>query len=149
MQTALTLIYGAVAGAAIGSFLGCAAYRLPRRIPLSGRSFCPACGKQLRARENLPVVGWLWLRGRAACCGSRLSVHYLLFEAGCAVAGAMLAYLTDWRVAAAVCFAVLIVTYLVFYAYGLPQITERKDESGSDALDDDPEAADAGRDPER
>src|SRR5262249_20601321 len=45
------------------------------------RSRCPMCGAGIAWRDNLPVVGWLLLRGRARCCRQRISVRYPLVEA--------------------------------------------------------------------
>ncbi len=44
------------------------------------RSACPACGHQLAWHENLPVLGWLRLRGRCSSCGTRISARYPLVE---------------------------------------------------------------------
>jgi prepilin signal peptidase PulO-like enzyme (type II secretory pathway) len=137
----LEIIYGAVLGAATGSFLGCAAYRLPRRISLGGRSACPACCRQLPAHHNLPVLSWLWLRGRSACCGSPLSPSYLLYELGCTAGGAALALLMGWRGTLLIAVAVIALTYLVFVAHGLPEIRERVE---LDAEHLDTEAVDGG-----
>jgi leader peptidase (prepilin peptidase)/N-methyltransferase len=45
------------------------------------RSRCPHCGTAIRPWHNLPVIGWLVLRGRCAHCGARISVRYPLVEA--------------------------------------------------------------------
>lgn len=47
------------------------------------RSRCPQCGHVLRWHENLPLLGWLRLRGRCAACKGRISVRYPLVELGC------------------------------------------------------------------
>lgn len=44
------------------------------------RSACPACGHQLAWHENLPVLGWLRLRGKCSACGTRISARYPLVE---------------------------------------------------------------------
>jgi leader peptidase (prepilin peptidase)/N-methyltransferase len=44
------------------------------------RSQCPACGAQIGARDNIPVVSWLLLRGKARCCGAAISARYPLTE---------------------------------------------------------------------
>ena len=44
------------------------------------RSECPACGAQIAAYDNVPVFSWLLLRGRARCCGARISPRYPLTE---------------------------------------------------------------------
>jgi leader peptidase (prepilin peptidase)/N-methyltransferase len=68
-------------GLAVGSFATAVAYRLPRGMAFGlERSQCPACGTQIGARDNIPVVSWLLLRGRARCCGAPISPRYPLTE---------------------------------------------------------------------
>jgi leader peptidase (prepilin peptidase)/N-methyltransferase len=68
-------------GLALGSFLNVVIYRLPRDQSLvRPGSACPACSKPIRAYDNIPVLSWLLLRGRARCCGARISVRYPLVE---------------------------------------------------------------------
>lgn len=52
---------------------------------VSPPSACPACGVQIRNRHNVPVLGWLVLRGRCYDCGAPISVRYPLVEAGTAL----------------------------------------------------------------
>jgi leader peptidase (prepilin peptidase)/N-methyltransferase len=69
-------------GLAFGSFLNVVIYRLPRGESLSHPgSRCPGCGKPIRAFDNIPVLGWLLLRGRARCCKIWISPRYPLVEA--------------------------------------------------------------------
>jgi leader peptidase (prepilin peptidase)/N-methyltransferase len=64
-----------------GSFLNVVIHRSPRGMSVvSPPSHCPACGKPIRAADNVPVLGYLLLRGRARCCGARLSPRYPLVE---------------------------------------------------------------------
>lgn len=68
-------------GLAVGSFATAVAYRLPRGMAFGlERSQCPHCGAQIQARDNVPVVSWLLLRGRARCCGAPISPRYPLTE---------------------------------------------------------------------
>ena len=70
-----------LAGLAVGSFATAVAHRVPRGVSIAfARSECPACGAQIGARDNLPVLSWLLLRGRARCCGARISARYPLTE---------------------------------------------------------------------
>ncbi|HXF30703.1 MAG TPA: prepilin peptidase [Solirubrobacterales bacterium] len=70
-----------LAGLAVGSFATAVAYRLPRGMPFGlERSQCPRCGAQIGARDNIPVVSWLLLRGKARCCGAPISPRYPLTE---------------------------------------------------------------------
>ena len=69
-------------GLAFGSFLNVVIYRLPRGESLSHPgSRCPGCGKPIRFFDNIPVFGWLLLRGKARCCKTPISVRYPLVEA--------------------------------------------------------------------
>lgn len=73
-------------GLAIGSFLNVVIYRLPRGESLSRPpSHCPSCDAPIRARHNVPVLGWLVLRGRCADCSAPISARYPAVEFGTAV----------------------------------------------------------------
>ena len=81
----LILIYcccvAAVLGAAMGSFLNCAAWRIAHgESYLKGRSRCPSCGHVLGAADLVPLFSWLFLRGKCRYCGAKVSVRYFLAE---------------------------------------------------------------------
>ena len=91
-------------GLCVGSFLNVVAYRLPKmieqefadacreqfgvpaddgapRVSLSSPpSTCPSCNARIKPWHNLPVVGWLMLRGKCASCSARISVQYPIVE---------------------------------------------------------------------
>jgi leader peptidase (prepilin peptidase)/N-methyltransferase len=70
-----------IAGAILGSFATALAYRLPRGENwVTERSRCPACDAQIRARDNVPILSWLLLRGRCRDCGEPISARYPLAE---------------------------------------------------------------------
>jgi leader peptidase (prepilin peptidase) / N-methyltransferase len=72
-------------GLAVGSFLNVVIHRVPRGESLvRPGSHCPHCGAEVRAWHNIPVVGWLLLRGRCADCRAPISARYPLVEAGTA-----------------------------------------------------------------
>jgi leader peptidase (prepilin peptidase)/N-methyltransferase len=79
-----TLIAAAlfVVGLPLGSFFNVLAHRIPRGMSpwRPARSHCPACDAQIAARDNLPVLGWLLLRGRCRDCGAAISWRYPAFE---------------------------------------------------------------------
>jgi leader peptidase (prepilin peptidase)/N-methyltransferase len=65
-----------------GSFLNVVIYRLPRDLSVvHPPSHCPACGAGINPTDNIPVLGWLILRGKARCCGAAVSPRYPLVEA--------------------------------------------------------------------
>jgi leader peptidase (prepilin peptidase)/N-methyltransferase len=81
------LVVVAIFGLAIGSFLNVVIYRVPAGQSLiAPGSHCPRCGAPVRNRHNVPVVGWLMLRGRCADCAAPISVRYPLVELFTAVA---------------------------------------------------------------
>jgi leader peptidase (prepilin peptidase)/N-methyltransferase len=70
-----------VLGAIVGSFVTVVAHRVPRGESfVAGRSRCPACGAQISARDNVPILSWLLLRGRCRACGEPISPSYPLTE---------------------------------------------------------------------
>lgn len=75
-------LYAVLFGLVWGSFLNVVIYRVPRGMSVvRPPSHCPGCSKPVRVRDNLPVLGYLLLRGRARCCGAKLSPRYPLVEA--------------------------------------------------------------------
>ncbi|AEV82022.1 peptidase A24 [Actinoplanes sp. SE50] len=80
----LLLVVGLL-GLAVGSFLNVVIHRVPRDESLvHPGSHCPNCGHAVRNRHNVPVLGWLMLRGRCADCATPISARYPLVEAGTA-----------------------------------------------------------------
>ena len=80
-MTAIWTVFAFVAGLIAGSYAAAAAHRVPRGIStVMGRSSCPACGAPIAPYYNVPVLGWLALRGRARCCGAPISPRYPLTE---------------------------------------------------------------------
>ncbi len=69
-------------GSAVGSFLNVVVYRLPAGLSvIHPPSRCPSCLHPLGKTENIPVLGWLWLRGRCRWCKTSISARYPLVEA--------------------------------------------------------------------
>lgn len=68
-------------GALWGSFVNVVVYRVPREMSVvRPGSHCPACGAPVAAYDNVPILSWLVLRGRARCCGARISPRYVVVE---------------------------------------------------------------------
>lgn len=84
-----------VFGACVGSFLNVCILRIPKGESIvSPPSHCK-CGKTLSWRENIPILGWLFLRGKAKCCGSKISPRYFFIELLMACIFATLSYMVD------------------------------------------------------
>jgi leader peptidase (prepilin peptidase)/N-methyltransferase len=129
-------IAAGVLGLLVGSFVNVVAYRIPIMMERAWRaqcdelksqpftppahvadgtrfdlwwppSTCPGCGKAIAARHNLPVVGFLWLKGRCARCGTKISARYPVVEAFAAVLAIAVVYVfgASWQTVAALGFA--------------------------------------------
>ena len=96
-MTALLLVLTAVLGLALGSFLNVVVWRVPRgESVVRPPSACPGCGTAIKARDNVPVLSWLVLRGRCRSCGTPISRRYPLVEAGTAVLFVVMALRFGW-----------------------------------------------------
>lgn len=67
-------------GAIIGSFLNVVIGRLPQEQQLTGRSYCPYCQHKLSIKDLVPLLSYLWLRGRCAYCSRKISFRYFVVE---------------------------------------------------------------------
>lgn len=73
---AVAVVYGLV----FGSFANAVAYRVPTGETLWTRSHCPKCDAQIKAWQNIPVLSWLFLRGKCANCKEPISIQYPAIE---------------------------------------------------------------------
>jgi leader peptidase (prepilin peptidase)/N-methyltransferase len=79
--TGVVAAFCGVLGLLIGSFLNVVIWRVPRGESIvQPPSHCPRCNTRLKARDNVPVVSWLLLRGRCRTCGERISARYPAVE---------------------------------------------------------------------
>ncbi len=122
----------------IGSFLNVVIHRLPRIMEtdwhaqcaeLRGeavpdaphyslalpRSACPKCGHQITALENIPLISWLWLKGRCSACSTPISARYPLVELLTALLSAAAAW--KWGVSIQTVGALLLVWTLIALAF--------------------------------
>jgi len=77
------ILYGYVfmIGACIGSFFNVCIYRMPNdESVISPSSRCPACKKSIPFYRNIPILSYLILKGKAHCCGVKISVRYFWVE---------------------------------------------------------------------
>lgn len=78
----LFAVFAFVFGAVVGSFLNVCIYRMPLDLSVNEpkRSFCPLCKAPIAWYHNLPIFGWLILRGRCARCHQPISARYPVIE---------------------------------------------------------------------
>lgn len=151
LRANLPLLIGccAVLGLIVGSFLNVVSLRLPRMMEtewksearmilelapeqagqprvslLSPPSSCPQCGARIRPWHNLPVLGWLLLRGRCADCKAPISAQYPVIELAAGVVAAVCAWRFGWgwelAGALALSWALLVLTVIDFREQLLP-----------------------------
>jgi leader peptidase (prepilin peptidase) / N-methyltransferase len=93
MSPVTAAILAGLAGLLAGSFANVVIHRVPRRESLARPgSRCPACAAPIAWHDNLPLVGWLLLRGRCRACRGRIPVRYLAVELAVAVLWSLLAF---------------------------------------------------------
>jgi len=88
LEYALMLLFTFVMGTVIGSGLNVFVHRIPQQEGLwaalrgcwSPPSHCPRCNQRIAWYDNVPILGWLWLRGRCRNCRGRISARYPLVE---------------------------------------------------------------------
>jgi leader peptidase (prepilin peptidase)/N-methyltransferase len=142
----------ALLGLIVGSFLNVVIYRLPvmldrdwrrqaREVLSPGepaapegprfnlatpRSTCPACKTVIKARHNVPVLSWLWLRGRCAACGAGISPRYPAIEALTGLVSALVALRFGLTLEAAgallLCWSLIALTFIDVDHQILPDI---------------------------
>lgn len=92
--TAVTGLWFFVFGATIGSFLNVVASRMPLGMTIVSKpSRCPYCETPIKFKHNVPIFGWLALRGRCSACRLPISIRYPLVE----VMVGLLFFLLFWR----------------------------------------------------
>ena len=99
----LFIAYCAILGLLVGSFLNVVIYRVPRQLSIiKPRSACPSCSTPIRGRDNIPLLSWLWLKGRCRSCGDTISIRYPLIELLTAVlfAAAAIKFGANWALPA-------------------------------------------------
>ena len=87
------IVVAGLCGLIFGSFATVVAYRVPRKESVvTGRSKCPSCGHQIAWYDNIPIAGYLLLRGRCRNCGTTISPRYLWIELSVGVLWALLVW---------------------------------------------------------
>ena len=81
----LESIFLLITGLLFGSFSNVIVYRLPLGLSIvAPRSFCPKCNKKIQWNQNIPILSWIFLKGKCAFCRAKISSSYILVEISCA-----------------------------------------------------------------
>lgn len=145
MPISLWVAFATVFGLLVGSFLNVVILRTPARMQWDWRkqarevlelepvdepkppgialesSHCPQCKHKLAARDNVPLFGWLFLRGRCRYCGTKISAQYPFVEALTGVASALIVWHFGPTMAA---LAALLFTFLLIALSGIDARTQ-------------------------
>jgi leader peptidase (prepilin peptidase)/N-methyltransferase len=119
VSEAMRVLIALLFGLSLGSFLTVVVHRVPeKQSVVAPRSACPACGTTIAARDNIPVVSYLMLRGKCRSCGARISPVYPLIEllTAALVVGAAVRFDRPLRAAILGLFLVLLVAVAVIDA---------------------------------
>ena len=77
----LIYIFTFIFGLCLGSFINALVYRLNENLPIGkARSICPKCKKQLKWFDNIPLLSFVFLRGKCHFCREKISWQYPLVE---------------------------------------------------------------------
>lgn len=112
MSTGLLLVFLAVFGLVVGSFVNVVIVRVPSGESIvSPPSKCPLCEQPILPKDNIPVISWLLLKGKCRNCGEPIPAGYPLVEAGNAVLWVLAGVafgVTWWVIPYAVLFSILL-----------------------------------------
>jgi len=107
-----------------GSFLNVVIYRVPRGISVvTPPSHCPACKKEISPWLNVPVLSYIVLRGRASCCGAKMSPRYPLVELIGGLLSAAVLEAVVLRMPAPIPLVDALAIYVAYFAVGLGLVT--------------------------
>jgi leader peptidase (prepilin peptidase) / N-methyltransferase len=101
----IVLVFGTMIGLAIGSFLNVVIHRVPRGESIvNPPSHCPSCDRRIRWYENIPVLSFVFLKGRCKGCGASISWRYLVVElmGGLVVLACLFAFGIGWKALAGI-----------------------------------------------
>jgi prepilin signal peptidase PulO-like enzyme (type II secretory pathway) len=116
-----TLFFGALIGALFGSYAHVISFRAPKMWSTwrSGGdmtvwfskpdSACPSCNHKLSWYENMPIFGWLFLRGKCRHCGAKIHIKYFAWEVVWSLAGGVIA-LISIKIYVSICILFLLAT---------------------------------------
>jgi len=117
MNELIPYIISFITGSVIGSFLNVCIYRIPRNLSIvTPSSRCPSCNSPIKPYDNIPLLSYLFLRGRCRGCGTKISPRYPLIEFVNAVLYVLVfwKYGLDWHTVAyfVFCSTLVVITFI-------------------------------------
>ena len=82
-----------VVGTIFASFIKCVAYRIPNKISIMTRSRCDSCGRTLQPLDLIPILSWVFLKGKCRYCGAKIPISCVISEAVLGIYFAIIMYI--------------------------------------------------------
>jgi len=124
LENIFWIIFAFVIGLLFGSFANVVIYRLPQKKSIvNPPSACPSCFKRLTVIDLIPIISWLFLRGRCRKCKSKINVRYPLVELICGLLFASMVYFSPTLSAIPLCilaFLLLIISCIDWDTQEIP-----------------------------
>ena len=105
-----------ILGSIWGSFSNVCIHRIPsNKSVVKGRSYCPACNKQIRWYDNIPLLSYIFLKAKCRDCSAKINVKYLLVELICALSFVWFFYLFGLSLTTLLFFILSIFFIIIFF----------------------------------
>ena len=105
-----------ILGSIWGSFSNVCIHRIPsNKSVVKGRSYCPACNKQIRWYDNIPLLSYIFLKAKCRDCSAKINVKYLLVELVCALSFVWFFYLFGLSLTTLLFFILSIFFVIIFF----------------------------------
>ena len=105
-----------ILGSIWGSFSNVCIHRIPsNKSVVKGRSYCPACNKQIRWYDNIPLLSYIFLKAKCRDCSARIGIKYFIVELICALSFVLVFYLFGFSLTALLFFILSIFFVIIFF----------------------------------
>ena len=105
-----------ILGSIWGSFSNVCIHRIPsNKSVVRGRSYCPACNKQIRWYDNIPLLSYIFLKAECRDCSIRIGIKYFIVELICALSFVLVFYLFGFSLTALLFFILSIFFVIIFF----------------------------------
>lgn len=105
-----------ILGSIWGSFSNVCIHRIPyNKSVVKGRSYCPACNKQIRWYDNIPLLSYIFLKAKCRDCSARIGIKYFIVELICALSFVLVFYLFSFSLTTLLFFILSIFFVIIFF----------------------------------
>ena len=105
-----------ILGSIWGSFSNVCIHRIPsNKSVVKGRAYCPACNKQIRWYDNIPLLSYIFLKAKCRDCSARIGIKYFIVELICALSFVLVFYLFGFSLTTLLFFILSIFFGIIFF----------------------------------